>query len=285
MGKCRLMSLRLVMAAGLAALTGCSSPAAMKTREGSAPGRFPVFVVPPQEAVASVATPTPPSACSPGRVMTSRTVQQTMQALKPVAPKDEFETSEEHADRATRLQTIDTRQVAIFVPLEPYSLRYDADNQVMRIGYVERVMFAGSALTSDAKIFEYLSASRDNRSAGTYRASNAFGASVTVERTVSNQLGLTFPGLDSSGWPRGSRSSGDPIQVPMDRAAARSAKDSIGVMFVGPLLPPFVQSGNWFRRATLADPDEVRTSVRVLLMQPTCSALVNRRTGEVLREF
>jgi hypothetical protein len=66
---------------------------------------------------------------------------------------------------------------------------------------------------------------------------------------------------------------------------ARVTKDNLAVMFVGPLQAPYIETGVDHDSPTIQKPLETTTLQQAVRMVPRCAALVNRRTGEILRNL
>jgi hypothetical protein len=226
------------------------------------------------------------SRCSGNRIQAALTVQQALARLRPVPPKNEFETTEAfraHAAAANPNFPVD--DAAIVLPIHPAQTRYDADARVLHLAETGHLFFTSSAWQGQTGYtsLAYLSVDRNLRDTGSYTAANAFGARTEVVRRRGTDIGFSTPDMTGRNfWPRGHFGGGLSFRIPMPLDEARAAQGNLAVMVVGPLEPPFVLQGRDQGSPTWRIPVERNVSVRALSMRPDCLVLVNRAAGRVL---
>ncbi len=207
-----------------------------------------------------------------------------MQSLRTVSPKSEFETSTAYEERLRSAQGRSTVDVAVLVPVRESGVTYSADTQEMRIG-CGAVLFNTSNVSAPGfRSIDYINVADSVHPTGTYTGATVFGARASVYRQQRNHVGLSIPGLARHGWPS-SDYGGRPTAVPMNPDTARRSKNSFAVMFVGDLVPRFIETGDWHYSPTLRNPTETTLRARILMMRPTCAVLVNRDTKQVIRRY
>jgi hypothetical protein len=256
-----------------------------------------------------------PSACSSDRAKSALSVRKMLSILMGVGSqtKDEFETTEQFQARVDAMvratlarNNLSPDNVAITINVPSIDVEYEADLQVLKVGvklsylpapfdnthallhtrYINLLSFSSMANYKNHIATDYIADNEEYSlgATGSYVGSNAFGLKKKVLETHASSIGLLVPNLGSSGWPQGD---GDHrVTLPgITPDVARSAKDSFAVLFVGALQAPYVVTGESHISPTVRFPMEITTQQEVVRMTPRCAAMVNRKTGEVLRNL
>lgn len=198
-----------------------------------------------------------------------------------IAPKGEFETTAQYDERRKRL------------PLGVYAFKiellgppaYDADAGRFEISILLDFAYRGRERRDGA----LLVLAHDTESRGSYQASNAFGASVTVQASSTHEWGLLVPG--DFGITKLH------VPVPVDKAPA--VKDRLAVIVVAAIGPENIPekmtplgdaaqaeaTGYRYKEAKIDSPTEVRTYQHALEAQILGLWVYDTGTGEVFGKF
>lgn len=198
--------------------------------------------------------------------------------------KGEFETTEQFKSRAAKLLTKVkslTRNSGgagddlIFeIPVPEAKITYNADQKSLKLGTESGPLhlsrYGGRLLVSHV-----------SRDAGAYVGENAFGAKRPVLRVQRVELQVDVGGASSLSWPEKFR----PILLTMAPEEARTAKNSMAVLFVGEMNPPFYEVQRTKGSPSISNPIDLNTVEEILHISPFCALLFNGGTGEALRNL
>jgi hypothetical protein len=237
------------------------------------------------------------SACSSDRVKSALSAPRMLSALQGVgSKKGEFETTEQFQSRvgavaadALARNNLSADDVAITVNIPDFAIEYNADSKILKVGSKYTGLLSTSSIynsSSTEKFTYYINAFEgyNDKAIGSYVGSNAFGVKKQIFKVKANSVGLIVPNLSSMGWPGGY---GDQTVTltGVSPDAAMGAKSNLAVLFVGALQAPYVETGVDNDSPTIQKPLETSTLQRAVRMIPRCTAIVNRKTGEVLRNL
>jgi hypothetical protein len=226
--------------------------------------------------------------CDPSRIGSSLSVQQVLDILQGIPNnKGEYETTEHYKERTTDAAKLAFSHaglgslgadVAFLAPVtDDTTYQYNADTQTL--DFYLGILIMQHASSSTSSEINYVFVSSKPKPTSVFSASNAFGVRTDVIKSEENVIGISFPGNSDLPWLR-PYTKQSPIHMTPD--AARLAKQNLAVLFVGPLVAPFVESGLNYNSATMQLPIERNYQVRAIKIRPTCSALVNKTTGKII---
>lgn len=194
------------------------------------------------------------------------TVYQVL-ATNVVAPKGEFESSADYAQRATRsLQkplfgTVNRTTLLAFsfspdLFKDQVTFRYDADLRVMNL---QMDVPTGSVLPFETQ----------HRLEGTYTASNAFGVKTQVSKSTLTYYGLRFD------RPQAAR-------FPIALSAAQRVKKDARILLIGRLVPPYVSTSSRYMEPTITSPIELTVTTHAIEFQVEDLWVFDSMTGKIL---
>lgn len=220
--------------------------------------------------------------------------------------KDEFETTAAYQRRAAAAASgLPQQPVTVAMSLDRQT-KYDADSQtvsVSRYAFSTTCLIYEHQLSAEAKAATFGKRPREvapglvagsaycrkdtvERKEGTaYEASNSYGATVTVEPFVTRDEGLYF-GYGETGQEMLRRSEGAPFDEPAFSFTAtpdeaRSLKDNGVALYLARLRAPYFLSASYYIEPTISSPTSVRTNNELLVVEPLCVAIADKRTGKV----
>lgn len=199
-------------------------------------------------------------------------------------PKGKFESSAEFTDRmeAARSQSLlagmSASDTIAFVPQNSFpQLKYDADKGVAKFEhYTQLASFRPNPKypTDKVTVRQFPLILKHVERKKTLR-SNAFGATVRVEETKVDGCGLVANNLTAKG---GSFFSNE---VPLSSSEARELDGNVGVLYVGKLMPPYVDDLSSFKEATAESPTEIWWTGDALMFELAEIWYYDKRTGAV----
>ena len=181
--------------------------------------------------------------------------------------RDEFETSDAHQERqAGHLKRLlgGTDQIVGVIPLQGYNFRYDADAGEMVVGgpFDEDLYHHGRDYNNRQVSLQLF---RETVGEEHYQASNAYGATVEVERSDKIRLALL---LGKGAVPKVPRSK---LSVPDAKALKANPK----LLIVGQLRSPYVSYSYDRSEATIDYPYETRLRSYALHVRLECAILTS----------
>ena len=237
-----------------------------------------------------------------GQQPTPTTIQSVISAVSTFpAEKDEFETTEQHNARIQSLTQNTPSTYIVYTNLDSRYAIYDADNQIFKIksfaidninARLEAVFGYGSPLygrtsyssIGNIDIIIYTS----ERTTGTYRGRNSFGATATISEVTRSNIGIFERGAQHGEdlFFRNSEESrrADNIigTIPADATTARALKDTMrAAVVIAPKAPWHASGDIRWGEPTIADPVDLTETVSILIADIQC-ALVLDASNKVL---
>ena len=206
--------------------------------------------------------------------------------------KDEFETTEQFAQRSANIDLIlsplNSKDLYAF-QVQDVEITYNADTQSYTVGASYSYLCQDNYNFGNFKDWTTCKIAEVTRKRDTYKGSNAYGASIIVSRTSGSNLGLAFKKGSTSLSPFKKDSPysdrykyQDTLSVPLDRA--KSLKNlTIGILFVGRITDAKLIEG----RAILIEP-KIDSPSDIFITQDAVPFELNNiiyyvvQTGEIL---
>jgi hypothetical protein len=199
-----------------------------------------------------------------------------------ISPKGEFETTAEFERRS---HTVPAGTYAFVMSPTASDIgqpKYDADAEVMSVEILPMTFAAGSP-RKDVTGFPVSSA---NETKSKYVGTNAFGASVLIEKSSRDYRIVSLPGI-------GPFSTALTLSFPLPRAAAPSVKPRLRVLLIGAIAmnqePPIPKmdgaNGFEFKEATFDSPYEWTDRNFILTTDLSDVWVFDRATGHVYAKY
>ena len=228
-----------------------------------------------------------------GQTVSPFSIDDALAPYKGITPKDEFETT---AAYNKRIAVIAERAPSILilgkVPESRDYFEYEADRQMLRI---KKYAFDNTNFSEwDAlyhtdlqeqipvDITDNISVviSATEKPTGTYEASNAYGKSVTVTKTIRTVKAIfdrKYPGYRSG--PSIFQSTTDDIvgELSLPSEEARRLKPLLGIAFVVKPFAPYIVEGEYPGKPTINYPFDVTTRFTILFADLRCALLLDDR--------
>ncbi|WP_147328076.1 hypothetical protein [Duganella sp. BJB476] len=210
--------------------------------------------------------------------------REIVRKLKPSNPqKDEFESSAAYAGRVAHLAddiiygNITGQSVVAFAAERPLiSLTYNADTEDARVNFLTIGSLSTKVGGSYVRSALIESQSTDNSE---YVGENSYGKKVAVRRTSYNACAVAFANVDSI-TRRVALPTSFSFKVPA--IYARTLKDSIGVLYVGPIKQPFLVHYGEYMKPTIDSPTELIYSGDAIVIHLSKIVLYDTTTGRIL---
>ena len=225
--------------------------------------------------------------------------------------KDEYETTAAFEARATKAGSATFSSPLTILWAQPRLTKFDADRGVVM---VERytvnttcamyrfelpVEFSNVHIGPEGK-YDWQKQDRPycitrpagRTDAGSYTASNAYGATANVRSVKDTEqgiyLGTGLIGLDYFPKPDPTSDAKDPwLEAPATVAEAKSLATNAALIITVKPRAPYFATGHYYAGATISSPTSVTTNLDMVIGIPTCVTLVDRVSGKVFaqREF
>lgn len=197
--------------------------------------------------------------------------QESQKTQSSPSAKDEFETSAQYAKRLDEykknqesLQLAKTTTDKYVLVLNYQLSDYDADNQILNIRTV--FTYVGNKALVNLK---------SDTETNSYTASNAYGATVNVNKTNISNYGIEFSGGYFA----------DPIataQIKLDIPTAKSLKPNLRTLIIFELIEPYSKSEITRKNPTLYSPSETINSSIVFTAKPIEIWFLDQSNGKVI---
>ena len=245
------------------------------------------------------ASPAQQCASYVGQMVQPRSFADAVAPFARLTPRSEFETTTQFEARQT--QALGGAIGPLIIEKAPESrdyFRYDADAQVLRIApyAFNNVTFPAWHAFYSLRMDQQFGVSTgnnidvviftDDRTTGSYRGQNGFGANTTVQQVTRSMQAIFERGPD----PRRGRETlfpgeGDIGQLSMTPEEARLLKPSMRIaLVVAPYAPYVVRGTTPFGRPSLQSPKEITIDFTILMADIQCG-LVMDQNGRVLGAY
>ena len=168
---------------------------------------------------------------------------------------------------------------SLFAP----EFKYDADAQAMGVtlsGRTMRFIMDKDRPTLDGVLIRRLSRDRDS-----YIGGNAFGASVKVDRTYSEEFGVAFEQANWLFGQSGGYTRTFSYLLAMEPEIAKAIKADLKLVLVCRLTEPWLRHSAHGHDPTVSEPYETIVGENYLQVDPVQLWAINSRTGDVVRRF
>lgn len=228
-------------------------------------------------------------------------VSQALTGFKTVSlTKDEFETTAAYNERvAAARRQVPSGPILVSIPQNALT-KFDADaGQVTVSPYAisTTCLVSVYGLAAELKAVSFGAPSEygegspycltkiiKSEDAGSYEATNGFGAKATVDKTNVKMEGLFF-GMGDFGQPllQGrDRFSSEPLfAFSASSDEARSLKDNAEIVLLVQPLPPFSGTGSYLSTPTFKSPRETFFQVDFLVATPICVGIRDGSSGKI----
>lgn len=238
------------------------------------------------------------------QLTTSAFVEAT-RAFKTLAPRGEFETSAQHAERQSR--ALSGMPATVIVRKAPDDgvkhLPYDADAgelHLLRYAFNNRSFFSYEALRA-AKIPLQQSPIQNvpsivvetvEEATGAYEAQNAYGAKTTVAKVARRIAAIVDPaavGPDRFSPNFFATADRPPYLVGKIKVTPEEAKvlrENLVLAFVVAPAPPYYAASSYpIGRVTVANPREIVETAEMLFGDVTCALVIDGRSNRVIASY
>jgi hypothetical protein len=168
---------------------------------------------------------------------------------------------------------------SIFAP----DFKYDADAQAMGVtltGHTIRFIMDKDKPTLDGVLVRHITKDRDS-----YIGGNAFGASVKVDRTYSEEFGVVFEPANWLFHHSNQYSREFSYLVAMEPEKAKAIKSDLKLLLLCRLTEPWLRHSAHGHDPTVGEPYETIVGENYLQVSPMQLWVINSRAGEVVRKF
>lgn len=195
--------------------------------------------------------------------------------------KDEMETTDEYVDRMGRMSSIKLSRdmtvgdtVALLADIHSeFDVKFFADARTLYImskPYPGKIYVNGESTTWDPLV-------QTDRRVKNYRASNAYGSTVTVQRTDIKTCAVAFANLNLPVL-----ESIDVVIKDVGADFARKAKAGVSFFYVGKLVTPFIHAVSQSRPPKIDFPFETHWTGDALVIWLEQVWAVEAKTGQIL---
>lgn len=196
--------------------------------------------------------------------------------------KDEFETTSAYESRVATLAAeplysdVSAQSIMAFVPSNPLlTATYDADTQTMLVDYSP---LGGSIRRDSSTFIKSTMITTELLEKSTYFGSNSFGSKVSVTRYRARACAVAWTNVFSFGSIKELPKS---FSFTVPAQEAKSAKDSLAVLFVAQPKAPFYAEYSDYAKPTIDHPTELVYSGDSLLADALEVWIFDKRTGKV----
>ncbi len=209
-------------------------------------------------------------------------------ALNKIAPRSEFETSDDYEQRLLALSSkplIGTLTISSLFAFTVNELKisYDADRQTLTVA------FSGEYGERDSAIFD-LSSYYEKK--GSYIGVNAFNRKVQIQQGLKLKYSVQFPNCKHKYSLLG-RQEYDSMIVNhsletsfiIDPDSAKKSKKTIALLIIGKLRPPFAESKKYKSEPKIDYPYDIATNERQIHMDVTAMWLYDKSSGALYKKI
>ncbi|MFV7511508.1 hypothetical protein ACNPM2_03835 [Stenotrophomonas geniculata] len=214
-------------------------------------------------------------------------------AIGNIPPKDQYETNDEFKMRtenvlSTKPSALRDGHLCVISAGARLTDDFDADAQVLRVrtlGTYSSRWFDGEEFHDIAKVY----GGERNVRRSVYDASNAYGVSVSVTKTKRDAYYVAFDKqsvVEAGGLPGLSHKELSlRADVEMSGADARAQKDDIDVVYLYSVVRPYVGSHSEYEFPKIDWPFESEEKQTLVIASLKKLAVINVRTGLILKVF